>query len=337
MDGGLSKVMQAMSFEEDLPVTLTEEEDFSASVRNARSLIGRLLNPECQNMARMLRTMPKIWKIYERVRGIALSRESFQFIFDLETDLQTVMKHGWTFDDWGMVMDRWVEFPPVDFLQKASVWIRLHKLPVNHLTLNTIRAISNPIGYVKDIEFDPEKPHLQEYVRVRVIIDLQQPIRDTKLVNLPHGGSTTVDIEYERVRKKCFHCLRLSHEKQRCPLFKGSKNKGSTAEEKGKGVEITPVVHRKHHIDLVVTLIPLLAPSVPPGFSPSSFVVPEVLEEMQLYMNCIDPEERRIREIRMKEVLRELSNNPGAQSSYVQLEVQPRISGVQNKDLGKGL
>ncbi|KAF2562692.1 hypothetical protein F2Q70_00015131 [Brassica cretica] len=56
---------------------------------------------------------------------------------------------------------------------------------------------------------------------------------------------------------------------------------------------------------------------------------------MQLYMNCIDPEERRIREFRMKEVLRELSNNPGAQSSYFQLEVQPRISGVQNKDLGR--
>ncbi|KAF3512536.1 hypothetical protein F2Q69_00005507 [Brassica cretica] len=81
--------------------------------------------------------------------------------------------------------------------------------------------------------------------------------------------------------------------------------------------------------------MPLLAPSVPPGFSPSSFVVPEVLKEMQLYMNCIDPEERRIREFRMKEVLRELSNNPGAQSSYLQLEVQPRISGVQNKDLGR--
>lgn len=336
MDEGLDKFMKAMSLEEDVPVTLTEDEDYSAAIRNGRSLIGRLLNPECQNMARMLRMMPKIWKIYERVRGIALSKESFQFIFDLETDMQTVMKHGfWTFDDWGMVMDRWMEYPLTDFLQKASVWIRLHKLPVNYLTLKTIRAVSNPIGHVKDIEFDPTKPHLQEYVRVRVIMDLQQPVRDSKLVNLPNGGSTTVDVEYERVRKKCFHCFRLSHEKQRCPLVKAQKNAGASAAEKGKAIAISPVIHRQHNHDLVGSLMPLLAPSVPPGFAPKSIVAPEVFEQMQLYMNCTDPEERRIREFKMKMALQDLSMNPGAQSSYLRLEDPPMISGVQNKNIGR--
>ncbi|KAL0753890.1 hypothetical protein Bca101_091558 [Brassica carinata] len=329
-------VQGLVSLEEDVPVTLTEDEDYSAAIRNGRSLIGRLLNPECQNMARMLRTMPKIWKIYERVRGIALSKESFQFIFDLETDMQTVMKHGfWTFDDWGMVMDRWMEYPLTDFLQKASVWIRLHKLPVNYLTLKTIRAVSNPIGHVKDIEFDPTKPHLQEYVRVRVIMDLQQPVRDSKLVNLPNGGSTTVDVEYERVRKKCFHCFRLSHEKQRCPLVKAQKNAGASAAEKGKAIAISPVIHRQHNHDLVGSLMPLLAPSVPPGFVPKSIVAPEVFEQMQLYMNCTDPEERRIREFKMKMALQDFSMNPGAQSSYLRLEDPPMISGVQNKNIGR--
>ena len=233
-------------------------------------------------------------------------------------------------------MDRWMEFPPSDFLKKASVWIRLHKLPVNYLTLKTIRAVSNPIGHVKDIEFDPEKPHLQEYIRVRIILDLQQPVRDTKLLNLPNGGSTTVDVEYERVRKKCFHCLRLSHEKQRCPLYQGLKNKSGNACDKGKGIAITPLVHRQHHPDLVGTLMPLLsAPTVPPGFAPRSVVAPEVFEEMQMYMNCTDPEERRLREYKMKKALQDLSSNPGAQSSYLRLEDQPIISGVQNKNVGR--
>ncbi|KAG2328756.1 hypothetical protein Bca52824_011484 [Brassica carinata] len=232
-------------------------------------------------------------------------------------------------------MDRWVEFPPPDYLQKASVWIRLLKLPVNYLTLKTIRAISHPIGYVKDIEFDPTKPHVYDYVRVKVIIDLQQPVRDTKSVNLAKGGSFTVDVEYERIRKKCFHCFRLSHEKQRCPILKGVKNKGLARMDKGKGVEITHVVHRKNHTDLVGTLMPLMSQLVPPGFVPRSVVAPEVFEEMHLYMNCTNPEERRIREFRMKEVLRVLSSNPGAQSSYLRLEKHSRISGVQNKELGR--
>ncbi|CAH8352641.1 unnamed protein product [Eruca vesicaria subsp. sativa] len=62
MDEGLAQVMKTVPLEEDIPVILTEDEDYSAAVRNSRSSIGRLLNPESQNMARMLRTMPKIWK-----------------------------------------------------------------------------------------------------------------------------------------------------------------------------------------------------------------------------------------------------------------------------------
>ncbi|KAH0889785.1 hypothetical protein HID58_052214, partial [Brassica napus] len=79
----------------------------------------------------------------------------------------------------------------------------------------------------------------------------------------------------------------------------------------------------------------LLAPSVPPGFPPKFVVAPEVFEQMQLYMDYTNPEERRIREFKMKMTLRDLSSNPGAQSSYLRHEDHPRISGVQNKNLGR--
>lgn len=68
---------------------------------------------------------------------------------------------------------------------------------VNYFTLKTMDAVAGAIGYVKVIEYDPEKPHLLEYVRVQVIMDLHNPLRDTKLVNLSKGCSATVDIEYE--------------------------------------------------------------------------------------------------------------------------------------------
>lgn len=78
-----------------------------------------------------------------------------------------VMKQGfWTFDGWGMVMDRWVEFPPARFLQTAEVWIRLSEIPVNYFNLKMIDTVAGTIGFVKDIEYDPEKSVLQEYVRV---------------------------------------------------------------------------------------------------------------------------------------------------------------------------
>ncbi|XP_013589328.1 PREDICTED: uncharacterized protein At4g02000-like [Brassica oleracea var. oleracea] len=234
MDDNLAGVMQGMSLEDDVPIVLPEDDDYSAIERNSRSLLGRLLNPPCQNMARILRTMPKIWRVYERVRGIALTKESFQSIFELESDIQTVLKQGfWTFGDWGMAMERWVEHPPSNFLQTAAVWIRISNILANYLTIKTIDAVAGAIGYVKVIEWDPEKPLLQDYVRAQVVMDLSLPVREKKSVILPKGGGTAVvDVDYERIRKKYFHCFRLSHEKQACPLLKGNPSGSAKGKEK---------------------------------------------------------------------------------------------------------
>ena len=118
-------------------------------------------------------------------------------------------------------------------------------------------------------------------------------------------------------------------------LFKAQKLSGANSTDKGKGIAVTPVIHRQHHRDLVRAIMPLLAPLVPPGFPPKFVVAPEVFEQMQLYMDYTNPEERRIREFKMKMTLRDLSSNPGAQSSYLRHEDHPRISGVQNKNLGR--
>ncbi|KAF3507073.1 hypothetical protein F2Q69_00008011 [Brassica cretica] len=81
--------------------------------------------------------------------------------------------------------------------------------------------------------------------------------------------------------------------------------------------------------------MPMFAPSIPPGFAPpAGLIAPEVFEQMQLYMNCIDPEERRIREFRMKKAWDELSNDSIAQRACLRMENAPMISGATNKDKG---
>ncbi|KAL0837766.1 hypothetical protein Bca101_089656 [Brassica carinata] len=81
--------------------------------------------------------------------------------------------------------------------------------------------------------------------------------------------------------------------------------------------------------------MPLLAPSVPPGFEPhSSIVAPEVFEEMRTYMNCVDPEERRIREIKMRKTLDELSRDPVAQRACLRLEKAPVLSIERSRKVG---
>ncbi|WZZ53598.1 hypothetical protein YC2023_053705 [Brassica napus] len=75
----LHVAIRSMSLEDDDPIILPDEPKFHLFDENALSIIGRLLNPDAQNMARMIDFMPQAWRLYDRVRGIALSRDQFQY------------------------------------------------------------------------------------------------------------------------------------------------------------------------------------------------------------------------------------------------------------------
>lgn len=112
---------------------------FSSVEKNVRSLMGRILNPDVQKKSNMIHDMPRLWHCNDRVRGFALSRESFQFIFDSEMDLQYILDAGaWTYEDCSLVPERWVEFPPQNYLQIVPLWVRMRNIPVNNYTYKTI-------------------------------------------------------------------------------------------------------------------------------------------------------------------------------------------------------
>lgn len=109
----LQNAIQSMSLEDEEPLTLPDSPRFRVIDENETSLLGRLLNPDCQSMARMIDYMPTAWRVVGRVRGIALSRDRFQFVFQREEDLQTVLKdRPWSYNHWAMTHERWTLNPP---------------------------------------------------------------------------------------------------------------------------------------------------------------------------------------------------------------------------------
>ncbi|XP_019095330.1 PREDICTED: uncharacterized protein LOC109130252 [Camelina sativa] len=205
--------------EEDKPLVLSNLPQFYSSERNVRSLIGRFLNPDYQRMSNWILEMPRIWRLYNRVRGVALSRDRFQFIFKYDEDINEILKTGvWTQDDWGVVMERWVADPPANYLMFLPVWIRLRNLPVNHYTKDTIGEIAGCVGQVLELPFDEKEAQSKDYVRVRILLDVSKGLKNFKELQLPNGSLVKIGIDYERVRKRCFQCQRLTHDKSRCPF-----------------------------------------------------------------------------------------------------------------------
>lgn len=218
MDTQLDAALQAMSLEDDTPLILSNEPEYCSIERNHRSILGRFLNPDNQRMSNWILDMPRMWRLYDRVRGIALSKDRFQFIFKYEEDLNEVLKTGvWTQDDWCVTMEKWVEEPPDEYLNFLPVWIRLRNLPVNYYRKKTIKEIAECVGKVIECPFDEDKPQSQDYVRVRVLFDVFRGLRNSKQVQLPNRSIVKIGIDYERVRKRCFQCQKLTHDKASCP------------------------------------------------------------------------------------------------------------------------
>lgn len=122
MEFALDRALREMSIEEEKPVKLRSVSTVSTKERNGCILMGRLLNPENQKMSSLIHDMPWLWRTYHHTCGIALSKDRFQFIFDSESNLQSVLDaRAWTYDEWSLVLERWVEKPSDDYLQLLPI------------------------------------------------------------------------------------------------------------------------------------------------------------------------------------------------------------------------
>lgn len=149
--------------------------------------------------------------LYDRVKGVALSKDRFQFIFKYERDLIDVLNRGLhTSNSWSIVLDRWVAKPPEDFLKYLFVWVQMRNIPVNHYTPEAIHDFGQFAGEVIQVPYDPEKAQTKDYVRVLVKFDVSKPLRRVKKITIPGGEEVNIRYDYERLQKRCYTCQRLN-------------------------------------------------------------------------------------------------------------------------------
>lgn len=226
----LHSALKTMTIDDDEPITLPDDPRFRVFDQNSLSILGRLLNPDCQSMSRMIIDMPRHWRVYNRVRGIALSRDKFQFIFEREEDLVTVLRdRPWSFNHWTMLLERWTPSPPPDFLTKFEIWIRIRNIPHNYYTVETMEELAKAIGKVVEIAYDPKVSQKSDFIRAKVLYDIAKPARDEKVLNIKDSDPVIISYEYEKIRRKCNHCFRLTHEKPKCPVLRKASNKPASA------------------------------------------------------------------------------------------------------------
>lgn len=238
-----------------------------------------------------------------------------------------------TFNEWTLAIERWVENPPADYLQFIEVWVQIRNIPVNHYTIPTITMLGEFVGQVVEVAFDPSKSQITEYVRVKVKFDVSKPVRRSKKINFKEG-MVNILYYFERIKKRCYFCQRLTHEQEACPLkAKDVEDKRLATKQKGKRSTL-PKERIIKETDPLFGVIDESQVGIDPTTGRER-IAKKVIEGMRQYLLVASGEERLVRESRIKKSLSDLANDLIGQKTMLRLEPYPLVS--TDIDKGKGI
>ncbi|KAJ4885335.1 hypothetical protein Rs2_35428 [Raphanus sativus] len=176
-----------------------------------KTLIGRCMNPQKQDMKVLLFMLPRIWQVEERVVGTDLGLGRFQFVFQEEEDITEVLKmEPFHFDYWMVSLVRWKPVLEVNYPSRINFWVRVMDIPLQFRAAQTFRSVGEAIGKVQG-EVDMREG------RVRVELDGFKPLVFSMAIEFEEGVEIMVSLRYEKLFGFCKECFCMTHDQSRCP------------------------------------------------------------------------------------------------------------------------
>lgn len=203
------------------PLVRVPESDITELVeRNKLTLIGRVTNPTIQKTRALVDFFLQHWNVAGRITGRDLGPTLFQFGFETEKHLQTILsKAPYHFKKWMIILQKWEPIVSNTFPNNIPFWINIHGIPLHYWNDQTIDAIGPVLGHIETKDADK--------ARLRVAVNGLQPLIMKMDLQLPSKEVVEIEMEYEYLQKHCFLCKALSHEADDCPNQELMKNQRS--------------------------------------------------------------------------------------------------------------
>lgn len=209
----------SLSHDEDDELVLDEGLISTSNTSVELCLVGRFLTDQPLNFNLMKSRMASIWRPGKGmfVKEIGQRRYVFQFFHPV--DLRRIYEGGpWSFGNHPLILHHLKngEFPlrvPLDFI---NFWVQVHDLPVGYITEGLGRQLGNFIGQFLEYDSTNSGSVWRQYMRIRVAINVNNPLKRCKRIKKPDGTSFIVNFKYEKLHIFCFVCGRLGHSESFC-------------------------------------------------------------------------------------------------------------------------
>ena len=184
-------------------------------------LAAKFLTKRALNIDAIAKTFTPLWR---SKNGFSIKKESDHvvlFAFEDKSEMEKVMEaEPWSFDKCLMVLQRYGREMDVGDMKftKVTFWVQVHDLPISFRTKKISEQLCEAIGEVNEGITEAESEG-DNFMRVRVTIDITQPLCRGRVVLLDSGKELWVHFKYERLPSLCFWCGCLTHEDRDCELW----------------------------------------------------------------------------------------------------------------------
>uniref|UniRef100_A0A803KRS5 DUF4283 domain-containing protein n=1 Tax=Chenopodium quinoa TaxID=63459 RepID=A0A803KRS5_CHEQI len=195
-----------------------ELEDEGTKNQIALSMVGKLLTSKPFNAEAMKRTLKSVWRLHDKVVIKTVEMNLFVFQFFREKDKEKVLDGcPWFFDGKLLVLKEvnGEEQPSEVTFNHTPLWIRLLDVPFSKRNRKTLTEIGDFLGTFLETD-DTEPLGWGEFMRVKVMIDIEKPLRRGLFLAVGAATSKWVPIKYERLEEFCLFCGRLDHTESGC-------------------------------------------------------------------------------------------------------------------------
>ncbi|KAK1628379.1 hypothetical protein QYE76_002694 [Lolium multiflorum] len=202
---------------DDVVIGADEVKEFQKDAR--WMAIGKVHTTRSFSAEALFGKMKAIWNLSKEPICREAGENLFVFHMHCLGDWKKVVHQGpWTFRGWAVLIEDYDgrEVPEKVSFGGLFVWAQIHGIPELYRKVQVVDDLARRIGKTKEVQMSPKLFYEGNYVRLRVLIEVEKPLSRIVLLNVEGEGKKRLLVKYEKIPYFCKRCGLIGHNHEEC-------------------------------------------------------------------------------------------------------------------------